>query len=59
MSAQSISIWRERHRFCADTPTVPIGSLDEARFVLDEHGSHGSSCIQFHAALDHVSAVGR
>lgn len=56
MNAQEITSWRERHRFCADTPP-PIESLDQARTVLDQHTGHDPNCRQLAAALDCVSVV--
>ncbi|AHH20746.1 hypothetical protein NONO_c59700 [Nocardia nova SH22a] len=54
-SPAQIDIWRERHRFCGDTPSDM--SLDEARFILNEHSGHGPACSQFLAALERGSAV--
>lgn len=54
-SPQQIDIWRERHRFCGDTPGDM--SLDEARFILGEHSDHGADCSQFIAALKRGSEV--
>jgi hypothetical protein len=49
-------LWRQRHRFCADSPEE-IVDLDEARFVLGDHAGHGGSCLQFQAALKRTSVV--
>jgi hypothetical protein len=42
-------LWRERHRYCADTAV--FDSFDEARYVLGEHAGHGGTCLQYVAAL--------
>ncbi|WP_280393024.1 hypothetical protein [Nocardia wallacei] len=44
-----VDLWRERHRFCGDTPP-PIEDLAEARYVLANHARHGGSCLQYLAA---------
>lgn len=56
MNAATRELWRSSHRFCTDTPP-PIESLDQARAVLDDHAGHDETCLQLHAALDHVSEV--
>ena len=56
MSPAQIDRWRNIHRFCNDQPG-PIVSLDEARFVLNEHGGHDGSCNQFLSALHRASEV--
>jgi hypothetical protein len=50
-----IDLWRDRHRYCADTPS--LDSLDEARYILGEHAGHGPGCSQFLAALRRTSEV--
>ena len=56
MRAADVDRWRNIHRFCNDQPG-PIVSLDEARFVLNEHGDHGPTCLQFLGALARTSEV--
>jgi hypothetical protein len=56
VNAAKRDLWRQRHRFCTDTPP-PFESLDHARAVLDDHGAHDEKCLQLIAALDCVSAV--
>jgi hypothetical protein len=56
MRAADIDRWRNMHRFCNDEPGEIVG-LDEARFVLNEHGGHGPTCRQFLCALSRTSEV--
>jgi hypothetical protein len=48
-------LWRERHRFCTDTPM--FDSFDEARYILGEHAGHGGSCLQYVAALSRTTEM--
>ncbi len=50
---QQIDSWRSIHQYCTDE--AEPRTLDEARFVLDEHSAHDGGCLQFLAALNYAS----
>ncbi|WP_406267393.1 hypothetical protein OH799_22250 [Nocardia sp. NBC_00881] len=48
-----IDRWRAQHRDC--TADIPPTSLEQARFVLKDHGGHGPCCLQYLTASAYYS----